>query len=164
MEDRSRHLPDRPPSVLTSMSQDWERAFRDRYEIGFAEDGRNVADILHHHALLERALDDFLAQAFVRPERLHGLGFGHKIGIWAANLRSEDEIVRPLVTMLIRFNDLRNSAVHGDPRSIVDAAHERLLDAVPPKAMLKQRSLEEATAFLLGTIAVTVDEIVTQGG
>lgn len=139
--------------------EDWRRAFRENYEIGFSDLDPRTLDILHHHALLERALDEFLERAFNHPHRLHGLGFGQKIGVWAAHLSLPDDAVDPLTGTLRSFNDLRNAVAHGDPPSTIDRACERLVERIPADARSDDASVADVATFLLGTIALTTERL-----
>lgn len=136
----------------------WERAFNERYEYGFADFDERTGDILNFHAMLERELDLFIGRALPRADRLHGLGFGHKIGIWAACLSLSNELVDPIRKSLVRFNDLRNSVAHGDSREEVDKRLAKLVAALPPAAKNKEPTLDDVGGFLLGTIAITAAE------
>jgi hypothetical protein len=151
-------MPDRPSGFLT-LIEDWRRAFRENYEIGFTDLDPRALDILHHHALLERALDEFLGRALLHPHRLYGLGFGHKIALWAAHLSLPDDAVLLLTGALRTFNDLRNAVAHGDPPATIDRACDRLIERIPADARSADATIADVATFLLGTIALTTEQV-----
>jgi hypothetical protein len=112
-----------------------------------------ASEILALHAAIERELDWALMRALPKANRLYGLGFGHKISVWAAAQRHDDKILDQLIGVLLRFNELRNSVAHGDNRQKVDAAVRRLIGALPEDAPHKEKAeVGYAAAFVFGAL------------
>ncbi len=113
-------------------------------------DSRSLS-ILAYHTAIERELDRALSRSLPHAGRLHGLGFGQKVGVWAASSKLKDEFVHEVVNPLRRLNDLRNSVAHADDASAITKALERLISACklesPPVA-----SLDAAAAYLFGRL------------
>ena len=99
-----------------------------------------TAEILALHAAIERELDSALKRALPKANRLYGLGFGHKISVWAAAQSHDDTVLDQVTGVLLRFNELRNSVAHGDNRQKIDAAVGRLIGALPEDAPHKEKA------------------------
>ena len=108
-----------------------------------------AAEILTLHAAIERELDLAISRQMPHPERLHGLGFGHKVGLWAGLNDKPDDHVSKLTVVLLRLNDLRNCIAHGDSGQKIDASVKRLYDTIP-KVTTLPISLKFVGAFILG--------------
>lgn len=99
----------------------WARLF------GAAEQlDSNAAMVMTLHAALEREMDVLLSKQLRFPERLKGLGFGHKINVIAATWHGEPEAAEFLRTALYQFNELRNVIAHSDDAQQLKGTMEAL--------------------------------------
>lgn len=108
-----------------------------------------AAEILTLHAAIERELDLAISRKMPNPKRLHGLGFGHKVGLWSALNEKSDDHVGKLTIVLIRLNDLRNCIAHGDDGQKIDVSVKKLYDVIP-RVVPIAINLRHVGAFILG--------------
>lgn len=122
----------------------------------------NLPMIMTLHAALEVEMDNLLARQVRRPEKLFGLGFGHKVGLIGATWQGEPDKGDFLCDALFRFNELRNSAAHGDePKRIAEAMAK--LRTAHGKIGTLQEGVDEILNIACDITAFMADDFPTIG-
>ena len=145
-------MPKRPMT-----EQEMQRSF-ERLQSGVASLDDRAHMILAMHASIERELDLALAAELPNPSALKRLGFGQKVGVWAAMQPGTADDIERLAAPLVRFNDLRNSVAHGDSTKKVDGCIASLVEAVPgTQGQEKSLTLWVVAGYIFGLLNVVED-------
>ncbi|MBB5740982.1 hypothetical protein GGQ93_002717 [Brevundimonas aurantiaca] len=115
-----------------------------------------VAEVLVYHLAVEREVALVVDKLAVYPDPLRSLSHANRMKVLGAFWRGPKEAGEALLTVLQRFNELRNGVAHGDPPRRIEAAKSRLREAFAvllPGDDENQRTIPEIAAGVIGFLA-----------
>lgn len=112
-------------------------------------DDPKPTNILSYHAVVEGEMDAAIAAMVRHPDYLRGLGFGQKVGVWAALSGENDDKLAHTVRVLIKLNDLRNAVAHFDDDATLIRSENALINKVREKAEFVT-DLSGVASYLVG--------------